>query len=142
MRRNGLARLALLALLLDGCAGVIDVQPLATGRVTVAAYALRGPELAGLRREAARLCPLGGEIQRQAGRDPWPVGPADPLRDLMDIASELFDPPQRAAQLVVICAESPDAALLPAPVAPTAPATPADPPSPLPLPMGPIAVEW
>ena len=126
---NGLARLPWLAplgLLLGGCAGVIDVQPLATGRVTVSAYALRGPELAGLRREAARLCPLGAEIQRQAGRDQRPVDPAGSRRDVIDIASDLFDPPQRTAQLVVVCAEAPDAALLPALATPAALAAPAE----------------
>ncbi len=140
MRRNRLALLVLPALLLIGCAGVIDVQPLATGRVTVAAYALRGPELAGLRLEATRLCPLGGEVLRLAGRNQRPVDPAETRRDVMDIARELFDPPQRAAQLVVMCAEAPDAALLAARVTPADPAVPAG--APLPLPMGPIAVEW
>ena len=66
-RRLSPARLLVLglALAMGGCTSLLEVQTLATGRSDVSAYALSGTDLEVLRREAQRMCPLGGEILRQ-----------------------------------------------------------------------------
>ncbi len=125
------------AVLATGCSAVVDVRSLATGRVDVSAYELRGPELALLQREARRLCPQGGEVLRQSGRDQRPANSDGTLRQWMNATSEVLDPPKRQSQLVVVCKESLDNtwAATTAPVIDTAVAPAA-------LPLAPIAVEW
>ena len=129
-------------LLVAGCGSMMDVRPLATGRADVAAYELTGAELAPLRREAQRLCPQGGEILRQAGRDQRPEAIDGRVRRWMNASGEWLTPPVRNAQLVVLCRESPGIQLLLAAskVADTAPG-PAD-EAPAAAPLGPISVEW
>ena len=130
-------------LLATGCSAVVDVRSLATGRTDVSAYELRGPELAMLQREARRLCPQGGEVMRQSGRDQRPADEDGSLRRWMNATREVLDPPKRQSQLVVVCKETADtpwanatASAINAVVA-TAPAT-----SPAPVPLAPIVVEW
>ena len=130
------SRLAVAALA-TGCSAVVDVRSLATGRVDVPAYELRGPELAMLQREARRLCPQGGEVLRQSGRDQRPANGDGSLRQWMNAANEVLDPPKRQSQLVVVCKEAADntwaATTAPAIEAAVAPVT---------MPLAPIAVEW
>jgi hypothetical protein len=136
------ASLALtLALMLGACANAIDVLPMATGRVDLSAYTLRGPDLAPLRREAARLCPLGGEILRQAGRDQRPADEDGRWRAVANATSALLDPPKRSAELVVVCKEEPGAATVPAMAAASASAVAADAPLAAPI-AAPITFEW
>lgn len=125
------------AVLVTGCSVVVDVRSLATGRVDVSAFELRGPELAVLQREARRLCPQGGEVMRQSGRDQRPANSDGTLRQWMNATSEMLDPPKRQSQLVVVCKESVDNtwAATTAPAIDTAVAPAA-------LPLAPIAVEW
>lgn len=91
---------------LAGCATLLEVRPLATGRSDVSAYELIGADLAALRREAQRLCPQGGEIVRQAAHGQMPENIDGRLRGWMNGASAWMDPPQRAAQMMVVCRES------------------------------------
>ena len=130
------SRLAVAALA-TGCSAVVDVRSLATGRVDVPAYELRGPELAVLQREARRLCPQGGEVLRQSGRDQRPANSDGSMRQWMNAANEVLDPPKRQSQLVVVCKEAADntwaATTVPAIDAAVAPVT---------MPLAPIAVEW
>ena len=130
------SRLAV-AVMATGCSAVVDVRSLATGRVDVPAYELRGPELAMLQREARRLCPQGGEVLRQSGRDRRPANGDGSLRQWMNAANEVLDPPKRQSQLVVVCKEAADniwaATTAPAIEAAVAPVT---------MPLAPIAVEW
>ena len=129
-------------LLASGCSSMMDVRPLATGRADVAAYELTGSELAPLRREAQRLCPLGGEILRQAGRDQRPEAIDGRMRRWLNASGEWLTPPLRNAQLVVLCRELPGSQLLLAASAAADPASkPADEP-PAAAPLGPISVEW
>jgi hypothetical protein len=120
----------------------MDIRPLATGRSDVLAFELTGTDVAPLRREAQRLCPQGGEILRQAGRDQQPEKIDGRLRGWIQAGNEWIAPPQRAAQLVVLCREAPGAHLLaaaaPAAEAASAPATEAA----AGPPVGPLAVEW
>ena len=130
------SRLAVAALA-TGCSAVVDVRSLATGRVDVPAYELRGPELAVLQREARRLCPQGGEVMRQSGRDQRPANNDGSLRQWMNAANEVLDPPKRQSQLVVVCKEAKDNTW----AAATAPAIDTV-VAPVNLPLAPIAVEW
>ena len=130
------SRLAV-AVMATGCSAVVDVRSLATGRVDVPAYELRGPELAMLQREARRLCPQGGEVLRQSGRDQRPANGDGSLRQWMNAANEVLDPPKRQSQLVVVCKEAADntwatanTLVIEATMPPAA------------LPLAPIAVEW
>ena len=137
-------RLVVLAapLLVSGCGSMMDVRPLATGRADVAAYELTGSELAPLRREAQRLCPQGGEILRQAGRDQRPEATDGRMRRWVNASGDWLAPPIRNAQLVVLCRESPGSLLLLAASAMADPASsPAD-DAPAAAPLGPISVEW
>ena len=125
------------AVMATGCSAVVDVRSLATGRVDVPAYELRGPELAMLQREARRLCPQGGEVLRQSGRDQRPANGDGSLRQWMNAANEVLDPPKRQSQLVVVCKEAADntwatanTLVIEATMPPAA------------LPLAPIAVEW
>jgi len=91
---------------LAGCATLLEVRPLATGRNDVSAYELIGADLGALRREAQRLCPHGGEIVRQAAHDQTPERIDGRMRAWLNGASAWMDPPQRAAQMTVVCRES------------------------------------
>ncbi len=137
---------------LQGCASLVEVRSLATGRVAVSAYELRGNELAPLQREARRLCPQGGEILRQSGRDLVPEHDEGRVRRWLNNTSEWFDPPTRNAQLVVVCKVAPDDAVLAssaaASAATAATAATADAAasaashSIATVPLGPLTVEW
>ena len=125
------------AVLSTGCSAVVDVRSLATGRVDVPAYELRGPELAVLQREARRLCPQGGQVVRQSGHDQRPANGDGSLRQWMNVANKVLDPPKRQSQLVVVCKVAVDNtwAATTAPAIDTALA-------PVIMPLAPIAVEW
>lgn len=159
-------RLASLAwlLLLAGCASTLDVRPLATGRGDQAAFELTGRDLGALRREANQLCPDGGEILRQTARDQRLEAIDSRMERWAHFSSHWVTPPERHAQMVVLCkpvadrhlltalpakppsargpAEAPEAAAyvpggvaVLSPVAPIAPVAPA-------APVGPVSVEW
>ena len=133
-----------------GCSTWVDVRPLATGRADVEAYELRGPDLDVLRREVLRRCPQGAEVLRQAARDQQAAGDHDSrIARWVDRASAWVDPPQREAQMLVLCkpggqrlalalAKGVDEA---APGERTRPAATADQDSAV-LPTGPITPEW
>ena len=125
---------------LGGCASRIEVLPLATGRPDVTAYELRGPELAGLRREALRLCPQGAEVLRHAGRDERTEPASGRLARWASATGDWLDPPRREAQLLMRCREQPsDGQLASAAERAAAEATARAQASP---PIGPLAVEW
>ena len=134
-RRWRCAASALLVLAPGACTSVIDVHPMATGRVDVSAYELRGPELGLLRREASRLCPQGGDIVRQAGRDQRPTN-TDSRMVGLNALGDVLSPPKRMAEMVIVCKEAPEDSVLPA-VAGAAAADTA-----VALPLGPITAEW
>jgi len=130
--------------LLGGCASLVDVRSLATGRSDVAAYELRGSDIAALRREARRLCPQGGEILRQAGHDIRSAQDDSRLRRWANATGDWLNPPQREAQLMLVCKDDPALAGLAAvgdgaavdgaaKVAAAAASAP---------PVGPLNVEW
>lgn len=109
--------LVLTALLTSACGSVVEVRPMATGRIDVAAYELRGGDLVLLKREAQKQCPQGADILRQAGRSehrPAPPAHAGRLRRWAHAGGDWLAPPKRDAQLVVVCKESPGDLLLPA----------------------------
>jgi hypothetical protein len=148
-----------LAAALGGCTSLLEVQTLATGRNDVSAYALSGTDLEALRREAQRMCPLGGEILRQSGRQQRPEPVDGRWRKALQATAQWIDPPQQAAQLVLLCREPGDGFRL-APATATTAATTAAPaastavaPTQLPpasnaahttaaLPIGPITPQW
>lgn len=139
------AVLPALALGLGGCAAVLDVRLLATGRSDVSAYELNGGDLEALRREARRLCPLGGEILRQAGQQQMPETTGGRWRNSLNAAAAWVDPPRQSAQLVVLCREGGERMQLPASM--PAAAAPASAAAPAPdlnaaLPVGPITPQW
>lgn len=103
LRWPGGISLAGLAWVLGGCAATLHVQPLATGRNDMAAYALTGADLDMLRREAQRLCPLGGDILRQAGAHQRMHKPDSRWRAALTTAARWADPPDATAQLMVLC---------------------------------------
>lgn len=151
-----------LACALGGCMGMLDVQTLATGRHDVSAYALNGSDLDALRREAQRLCPLGGEILRQSGQQQRPELTDGRWRKALNATAAWVNPPQQSAQLVLVCRAPGDrsrlqAAVAPVPASASAPApAPAAKPAASPpvapatqllqttaaLPIGPITPEW
>ncbi len=135
----------MLAGALSGCAAMVEVQTLATGRSDASAYMLSGGDLNALRREAQALCPLGGEIVRQFGQHQRPEPMGGRWRTAVNAAAMWLDPPQQSAQLVVVCREPGDRFLLqaaaPAPQAASAAAT-AAPETTAALPVGPILPEW
>ncbi len=113
-----------LLLAVAGCSSVVRVQPLATSRVEVAAYNLRGPSLDALRHEAARLCVNGGEVLRQSQSGSRRAATDGPQSRWASSAMDWVDPPQGEAQMMVVCrAQAADRAIAPAPV-PAAPAAP------------------
>lgn len=128
---------------LAGCATLLEVRPLATGRADVSAYELIGADLIALRREAQRLCPQGGEIVRQAAQDQAPEKVDGRLRAWMNGASAWIDPPQRSAQMTVVCRESAgqsqwQAATSGAHASSAAPSTDLT----AGVPVGPLNIEW
>ena len=128
---------------LAGCATLLEVRPLATGRADVSAYELIGADLVALRREALRLCPQGGEIVRQAAQDQSPEKIDGRMRGWMNGASAWIDPPQRSAQMTVVCREVAgqnqlQAATAKADAASTTPATDVT----AGAPVGPLNIEW
>ena len=133
----------LLITLLAGCSAVVDVRSLATGRVEVAAYALRGADIATVRREAEKLCPAGGEVVYQASRS-QPLVPADGrVNHWLQQATSVLDTPRGEAQMTVICSEMPgNRLLLAAPVTQPTTTAAAKPAAPSPPPVGPLAIEW
>jgi hypothetical protein len=165
-------RLASLAwlLLLAGCASSLDVRPLATGRGDQSAFELTGRDLDALRREAGQLCPDGGEILRQTARDQRLEAIDSRMERWAHFSSLWITPPERHAQMVVLCKPVADRHLLTAlsakppsarglaaapegaasapggfaavaPVAPVAPFAPVAPVAPA-APIGPVSVEW
>lgn len=142
-----------LALALGACASPLAVRSLATGRADLAAYELTGSEPAALRQLALRLCPRGAEILREGAHAQRPQPAEGSGSQWLAAASDWVDPPQRSAQLVVLCHETPGGSVLSAarPAVPAAsagapdePASgpaggPAGPPA---APIGPISVEW
>ena len=133
-----------------GCSTWVDVRPLATGRADVEAYELRGPELAMLRRELLRRCPQGAEVLRQAARDQQAADDHDDsMGRWMSRAPAWVDPPNREAQMVVLCKPKPQGVALALPKVADG-ATPGEPATPAAtankdsavLPIGPITPEW
>lgn len=137
-----------------GCSTWVDVRPLATGRADVQAYELRGPELEVLRREVLRRCPQGAEVMRQAARDQQAAAEnggsvGGNIGGWMSRAPAWVDPPNREAQMVVLCKPKPQSVALAlprvadeaTPGAPTTLAATADKDSTV-LPIGPITPEW
>lgn len=88
---------------------------MATGRPDVSAYELRGSDVAQLKRQAQRQCPQGGDILRQAGRsDQRPAPDGGHLSRWAHATGNWLAPPNREAQLVVVCKEVVADLLLPA----------------------------
>jgi hypothetical protein len=130
---------------LAGCVTQPDVRPLATGRADVSAYELNGGDLQALRQAAQRLCPMGGQIVREAGHSLPPEAEAGRWRSTVNTLSAWMEPPRRPAQMVVLCREPGDRQQLqpqpprqqPVPQPPAAPAEVT-----AGLPIGPISPEW
>lgn len=131
--------------LLAGCSTVVNVRSLATGRVEVAAYALRGADIPALQREADMLCPRGGEVVYQASRNQRTVPADSRVKHWLQQATSWLDTPRGEAQMMVVCSELQGNRLLLATptVNPPAPApVPTKSPAPLPPPVGPLAITW
>lgn len=128
---------------LAGCATLLEVRPLATGRADVSAYELIGADLVALRREAQRLCPQGGEVVRQAAQVQSPEKVDGRMRAWMNGASTWIDPPQRSAQMTVVCREVAGQSQLQAAgsaVDPSSTTSAADVTAG--VPVGPLNIEW
>lgn len=141
--------IALLPTLLAACSAVVDVRSLATGRVDVPAYALRGTDIAAVRREAEKLCPSGGEVVYQASRSQRTVPADGRVKHWLQQAANVLDTPRGEAQMTVICSEMPgNRLLLAAPAAnPVATAAVKSAPAPTPPPaspppIGPLTIAW
>ena len=118
---------------------------MATGRADMAAYELNGGDLHSLRSQAQRLCPLGGEIVREAGHSLPPEASAGRWRSTVNTLAAWTEPPSRPAQLVVVCRKSGDhdklqAVVAPAPVEPLTTSLSSE--LTAALPIGPINPEW
>lgn len=134
---------ALLPTLLAACSAVVDVRSLATGRVDVPAYALRGTDIAAVRREAEKLCPSGGEVVYQASRGQRTVPADGRVKHWLQQATSVLDTPRGEAQMTVICSEMPGNRLLLAAPAANPVAMAAVKPAPAsPPPVGPLTIEW
>lgn len=119
-RRRGTIAAACALALLGGCASAPDVRMLATGRSDATAYQLDGSDLETLRREAGRLCPLGGDVVRQSSQGAPPPAPAESTwQRALQATAQWADSPPRSAQMLVVCRESGDRMRL-TPAAPTA----------------------
>lgn len=107
---GGLRCIGLAALtLLTGCASRPEVQSLATGRSDVMGYTLNGNDLETLRQETRRLCPKGAEVLRQSSQGTQLPAPADSRwRRAFQTTAQFLDPPQSAAQMVILCREHGD----------------------------------
>lgn len=142
----------LLALPAAGCSTWVDVRPLATSRADVEAFELRGPELAVLRREVLRRCPQGAEVLRQAASDQQAaVDPDGRIARWLHRAATWVEPPNRQAQMLVVCKPDPQGLSLSLALAkPADPAAPSEHSMPTAtaeldsatLPTGPITPEW
>ena len=133
-----------LAVVVTGCATPVDVRPLATGRRDASAFELKGADAHTLRLAAQRLCPNGGEIVREAGHSLPPEAEAGRWRSTLNTLAAWAEPPRRAAQLVVVCRDVGDRAVVPATVArqSVVPAVSLAPDVTVALPVGPILPEW
>ena len=122
--------------LCSACSTVIEVRPLATGRVDVSAFELRGPTVPAFRDQASQLCPQGAEVLRQSARDQVALVDPGRINLWLNTASSWFEPPLREAQLMIVCKPAPGDAQLQAVVSsatrdvPATPAAAADPPTP------------
>ena len=138
-----------------GCAATVEVRPLATGRVDIAAYELRGSDLAPLKREAQRLCPAGAEVVRQTVSGTTSVDMDETAWSRWWVPLSLkLNSPVTQAQLTVQCRPAPqdrviDAARLPAPgaarwaaLAQPEAATDGVPQPVAAAPIGPVMPEW
>jgi hypothetical protein len=143
--RRACASVLAAAIFLGGCATRVDVRPMATGRGDVSAFELNGGDVQTLRREAQRLCPLGGEIVREAGHSLAPEADAGRWRGTLNTLAAWAEPPRRPAQMVVLCREGGDRyklqAAAPAPRVTQAPAVSTSEVTAA-LPVGPILPEW
>lgn len=80
---------------------------------------MRGQDLAPLQREAQRLCPAGAEVLRQAvAGQARPADGANRVSRWLGQAGQWIDPPQRQAQLVVLCRAAPQDLLIAAATVP------------------------
>ncbi len=142
-----LVLLVMLSSMLGGCATRVDVRPMATGRSDVSAYELNGADVHRLRQEAQRLCPLGGEIVREASHGLPPEADAGHWRSTLNTLAAWAQPPRRPAQMVVVCREGGDRyklqlAVPQQPVAAVARAATDAAELTAALPVGPINPEW
>ena len=130
-RLAGCARLVPLCglLALAGCASTLDVRTLATARADQSAFELTGRDLAALRREAGLLCPKGGEILRQTARDQRLEAADSRLERWVHLSSQWITPPERQAQLMVLCHPVADRHLLAAAAGRSTTAVPIDAPA-------------
>jgi hypothetical protein len=132
---------------LAGCASLLEVRPLATARADQSAYELSGSDLAALRHEAGQLCPAGGEVLRQAAREQRPQAADSRMERWMTVPSAWISPPERQAQLVVLCNPVVNrhlltvAAAVPVDGAASVPGLAAALGAPV-APIGPVSVEW
>ena len=116
-------------LALAGCASSLDVRTLATGRADQSAFELTGRDLAALRREAGLLCPTGGEILRQTSRDQRLEAADSRLERWVHRSSLWITPPERQAQMMVLCHPVADRHLLAAAALRSTTAVPIDAPA-------------
>lgn len=94
---------------ITGCAATLKVVPLATADVAVAAYELRGDDVARLRDEAARLCGGEADVLRESyAAQSRPAPDSGRISAWLHTASQWVDPPNRQAQLMVRCAGNPE----------------------------------
>lgn len=91
------------AILAAGCATVVRIQPLATGRPDVAAYNLSGPSLEALSQELTRLCPAGQQVLRQSQSGTRMVPAGSSWQQSLNDSAALFNPPDSQAQVMVVC---------------------------------------
>ena len=133
-----------------GCSTWVEVRPLATSRADVEAFELRGPDLVLLRREVLRRCPQGAEVLRQSAREQQAAAANDGHMARWAMrAAAWADPPQREAQMMVLCKPNPEGATLALarPADDAAPGahnvtTPVTDPEVAVPPTGPITAEW
>ena len=94
--------------LLGACAAPLELRPLATGRADIEAFELRGADIAMLRREAQRRCPQGADVLRQAeSGQPLVQVEGGRFERWTQVAAQWVDPPQRQAQMLVLCRPDP-----------------------------------